>query len=103
MVWSDWLGAVVGGPRPAELVLTGCIDLRLARDDRANPRAPRQDGLQAGRDTDELLTPKELRGFDDGGVAVALNGFEVRPVLGDNLRFPPSRADCDQNIKCQTL
>ena len=35
--------------------LPGRVDLRLARDDRSNPRAPGKDGLQAGRDPDELL------------------------------------------------
>jgi hypothetical protein len=38
---------------------------------------------------------KELRGSDDRGVTVALDGFEVRPVLGYDLGFPPPCADCD--------
>ena len=36
---------------------------------------------------------KELRGSDDRGIAVALDGFEVGPVLGYDLRFPPPCAD----------
>ena len=33
------------------------------------------------------LVFKELRRLNDRGVAVALNGFEVRPVLCDDLRL----------------
>ena len=45
---------------------------------------------------------KERRGSDDRGVAITLNRFEVGPVLGDHLCFPPSRANGDQDIKGQT-
>ena len=83
--------------------MTGGLDLRLPRDDRANARTSGQDGLQTGRDPDELLTPEELRRLDDGGVAVALNGLEVGPVLGDDLRLPPPRAYSDQNIESEAL
>ena len=46
---------------------------------------------------------EEVCGFDDGGVAVTLDGLEVRPVLGDHLCFPPSGADGNQNIERQAL
>lgn len=53
-----------------------------------------------------LLSPlpfEELCGFDDCGVAVTLDGLEVRPILGDHLRFPSPSTNRDQNIERQTL
>ena len=41
--------------------------------------------------------------LDDGGVAVALDSFEVGPVLSYYLGFPSSRADGNQNVKCKAL
>ena len=52
---------------------------------------------------DATLTFKELRCFDDRGVAVTLDGLEVHPVLGDDLRLPTSGTDCDQNIQSEAL
>jgi hypothetical protein len=49
----------------------------------------------------ELL--EELCGLDDRGVAVTLDRLEVRPILSNDLRLPPPRADRDQDVKRQTL
>ena len=42
-----------------------------------------------------FLTLKELRRFDYSGVAVALDGLEVSPVVSDDLCLPSPRADRD--------
>jgi len=46
---------------------------------------------------------EEVCGFDDCGVAVTLDGFEVRPILGYDLCFPPSGANCNENVERQAL
>ena len=46
---------------------------------------------------------KELRGSDDGGVAVTLDRLEVGPVLRDDLRLPTPCTHCDQCVKRETL
>jgi hypothetical protein len=50
-----------------------------------------------------LLLLEEVRSLDDGSVAVTLNGFEVRPILGHHLGFPSPSAYGNQNVERQPL